>query len=394
MPSLGFAAPAPLRRASRAPRHRPRASAPRCAAAPPPPQYDVVVIGAGLGGLTAAALLSAAYDKTVCVLEAHTIPGGAAHAFTRPVPGRPDLRLTFDSGPHLHSGLRAGRPSSNPLRHALSAVGASVPVVTYPAWGCFFPEGYIAARVTSSAPLFSALVSAASGPAAAAEVAALVAAMRPLCAGATALPPAALRAGDVAGSVVVGARAARRRAAARGMGPGDAVRAVAASPQLMQPFKPLLDKYVKDPFANKFVDMLCFLLAGVRADKIPVAEVAFMFDEWTGGDGAVEQSGDEHGEEVLEHPVGGSAALVSALVDAVERGGSESAVRTGARVERLLLDDDRSVESGRRVTGVVLGSGERVMANHVVSNVSSWVSTARRSTFFEARLHGLPDLRH
>lgn len=353
----------------------PYASAPRCTAAPSPPEYEVVVIGAGLGGLTAAALLSAAYDKTVCVLEAHSIAGGAAHAFTRPVPGRPELLLKFDSGPHLHSGLRAGRPSSNPLRHALSAVRVDVPVVTYPAWGCFFPEGYFATRVTSGAPLFSALVSAASGQAAAAQVASLVSAMRPLCAGATALPPAALRGGDISGSVIVGSGAARRRAADRGMGAGDALRAVGASPQLMQPFKPLLDRYVTDPFANRFVDLLCFLLAGVRADKIPIAEVAFMFDEWTGGDGVEGDSGGGRGEEVLEHPLGGSAALVDALIDAIERDGAKSTVRTKARVDHLLFEDDRKAESGRRVTGVVLGTGERVMASEaVISNISSWVS--------------------
>ena len=45
-------------------------------------QYDVIVIGAGLGGLAAAASLARA-RKRVLVLEHHSVPGGYAHEFRR-----------------------------------------------------------------------------------------------------------------------------------------------------------------------------------------------------------------------------------------------------------------------------------------------------------------------
>jgi prolycopene isomerase len=59
-------------------------------------EYDVIVIGSGIGGLTSAALLAKS-GKSVLVLEAHDRPGGYAHGFKR-------KKYHFDSGVHLISG--------------------------------------------------------------------------------------------------------------------------------------------------------------------------------------------------------------------------------------------------------------------------------------------------
>ncbi|MEB3202750.1 MAG: FAD-dependent oxidoreductase, partial [Synechococcus sp.] len=75
---------------------------------------DLVVIGSGLGGLSAA-VLAARYGLEVVVLEAHALPGGAAHGFSR-------QGFQFESGPSLWSGLGSW-PSPNPLAQVLRAVG-------------------------------------------------------------------------------------------------------------------------------------------------------------------------------------------------------------------------------------------------------------------------------
>ena len=59
-------------------------------------KVDIVVIGSGIGGLTAAALLAKA-GRQVVVLEQHDRAGGYAHSFKR-------KKYTFDAGVHLTSG--------------------------------------------------------------------------------------------------------------------------------------------------------------------------------------------------------------------------------------------------------------------------------------------------
>lgn len=77
-------------------------------------KYDVVVIGAGNGGLTAAARL-AKEGVSVLLLERHNIPGGCATSFCRG-------RFEFEVALHQLSGL--GPPENpGPLRRHLDALG-------------------------------------------------------------------------------------------------------------------------------------------------------------------------------------------------------------------------------------------------------------------------------
>lgn len=79
---------------------------------PVPQDSDVIVIGAGLGGLMCAAIL-AARGRKVTVLEAHSQPGGYAHAFNR-------RGFRFDVSLHHIGGLME---PGEPTYDFLDAVG-------------------------------------------------------------------------------------------------------------------------------------------------------------------------------------------------------------------------------------------------------------------------------
>ena len=87
--------------------------------------YDVVVIGAGIGGLSTAALLAKA-GKSVLLLERHDRPGGYAHSFKR-------RGFHFDSGVHLVSGCGPqGYQNGSSIYQICAAVGIDPQAVFIP----------------------------------------------------------------------------------------------------------------------------------------------------------------------------------------------------------------------------------------------------------------------
>jgi hypothetical protein len=148
---------------------------------------DIVVIGAGIGGLSAAAML-AKYGYSVTVCESHDRAGGAAHGFSRKTAAG---TFHFDSGPSLFSGCSA--PSDNPLRQVLDAVGESPEWVTYNDWQMYVPEGQFNVR-SGSKQAFGSELSRLGGEGCEEAWWALLEANRPLAEVVGGIPPIALRA--------------------------------------------------------------------------------------------------------------------------------------------------------------------------------------------------------
>ena len=96
----------------------------------PPAKVDVAIIGAGLGGLMAAAQLGKA-GKTVAVFDQHYVAGGCCTQFSR---GGPKARYNFDVGLHYIGDCEPGG--------AIPAVLEEVGVALVPG-SAFGAEGYM-----------------------------------------------------------------------------------------------------------------------------------------------------------------------------------------------------------------------------------------------------------
>lgn len=284
---------------------------------------DVAVVGAGVGGLTAAALLAEAGLK-VAVFEAHVVAGGYCHTFLRKARhlGQPCL-YRFDAGPHDFSGLGPDGPLSSTLRrlgvaerldwrrldHSYRLPGLAIDVPRD--W-----RDYVA--------LLGRLF-----PGDAAGIQALFADIRAIFDGMQAT--------------------GHDRGGIPGL-PRD-VDALLAFPRehplavrwMDRPFDELVARHIADPEARGVIGALTGYVSDGR-ETLTCAQMVPLFGYYFHGG---------------YYPAGGSGVLADALVEAIETRGGE--VRLKTRVAHIL------VEAGR-AAGVELADGTRVAAGAVVSN--------------------------
>ncbi len=315
---------------------------------------DVIIIGSGLGGLVAGALL-ARYGRRVIICESHTLPGGAAHAFTRQALGQ---TFTFDSGPSFYCGLSEAT-SANPLAQVLAVLGEKVQAVPYDPFGYYhFPEGTL--PVYGDGEKYRQAVEEFS-PGAADQLEALEARLLKIYAPLKAIPTLALRA-DLRLLPLLLQRY-----------PGALGQMLPILPDLGCSMAEIMDQVMtpsasaaeSDRWLKRLLDLECFLLSGMTCEETVAPEMAFMFGE--------------RSHSIIDYPIGGSGAIVDALVRGLQRWGGE--LRLGAHVEKIITEKERGKTQVKGVRlkpkkGAALTQASAqenvITAPIVISNATIW----------------------
>ncbi|NEQ97564.1 MAG: NAD(P)-binding protein [Cyanothece sp. SIO2G6] len=293
---------------------------------------DVIVIGSGLGGLVAGAML-ARYGQQVIVCESHGIPGGAAHSFSR-------RGFHFDSGPSFYCGLgnvgaAADYPSLNPLRMVFDLLGQSVETIPYDPMGHYhFPDATL--PIYGNGERYQEAIATIT-PTGAEELKRLETKLLGLYDALKHIPTLALRP-DLAALPMLLQRY-----------PWAMAKMLPYVLSVQGPISQWIDGTVHDPWVRRLLDLECFLLSGLKASGTVLPEMAFMFGE--------------RSRSVIDYPIGGSASIINALVNGLNQWGGT--LQLNAHVERIVVSNNRAV-------GVKLRNGDILSAPTVISNATVW----------------------
>ncbi|WP_019507817.1 carotenoid isomerase [Pleurocapsa sp. PCC 7319] len=108
-------------------------------------------------------------------------------------------------------------------------------------------------------------------------------------------------------------------------------------------------KYISDPKLLKFIDMECYCWSVVPAAKTPMINAGMVFsDRHYGG---------------INYPKGGVGQIAQKLADGLTQAGGE--IKYKARVTNILIENGKAV-------GVKLADGAEYRAQRIVSNATRW----------------------
>ncbi len=304
--------------------------------------YDVVVIGSGLAGLTAAALI-AKRGLSVLVVEHHYLPGGMCTTLRR-------RGFSFDTGTGLLYGF--GERGVNPHRFVMNELGADIDIIEHRALlRMRLPDKQI-----TFWPDYEQFVAelAAAFPTQADQVRALYAYLHHLYTDVIAHRQMVVPPSDI--PPVENLKTLLRHPIAM----------LQALRMLNTSAETVLSRYITDPDLMAFFDKLTSTYIYCTAAETPAILAATMFiDNHVGG---------------AYYPARSPQILASTLEKALEDYGGQALY--GRRADEIIIEDGTA-------TGVRLSDGTIIRARQVVANVTVWnlyaklirpqhVSSARR----------------
>jgi prolycopene isomerase len=284
---------------------------------------DVVVIGAGIGGLVAGALL-ARRGFDVLVVEQHTAPGGSASCFSR-------KGYRFDVGASLFYGLSTGGTTCF-LSKVLDELGESIPTVFDPIQIHYHLPGGAEVRAHFDRERFlDELI--AQFPREESGIRRFYGRVDAFFSRLNRMPFESIE--DVRHLFDVVRRFP--------------LGTVQLGYYSVVDVAGIARRYLRDPSLLAFVDLECYSWALTDASAVPFINGAIVLgDRHHGG---------------IRYPVGGAQEIAESLVRGLERNGGEIRYRT--RVDEIL------VEAGR-ACGVRLSGGDEIRARRVISNATYW----------------------
>ncbi|MBD2088400.1 carotene isomerase [Microcoleus sp. FACHB-1515] len=286
-------------------------------------EFDVIVIGAGMGGLVTATQLSAKGAR-VLVLERYIIPGGSAGYFERE-------GYRFDVGASMIFGF-GDRGTTNLLTRALAAVDAKIETIPDATQVHYhLPDG-LDVKVDRDYEKFLQ------------ELGDRFPHERE---GIRKFYDECWQVFNCLNSMeLLSLEEPRYLTRVFFQRPFSCLGLVKYLPQNVGDFA---RRYIQDPTLLKFIDMECYIWSVVPADRTPMINAGMVFsDRHYGG---------------INYPKGGVGQISQKLVEGLEKAGSHIQYRS--RVTEILRE-------GNQAVGVKLASGETYRAKRIVSNATRW----------------------